>query len=241
MKIMYAAISEAGLRDGENQDSIFCSTHEGGGVFLVADGMGGHENGRAAGQTVKEEVRRAWERCTVKKAGSMHPYLQDENLKEALSKANKEIRTSAGERGISGSTAVLIRIGEGGFTVLNCGDSRCYRLERAFPSAKPKQLTTDDVQEKDGKLLRAVGTETGFSCALLRGEIRMRTLFVLCSDGVYKYLDEKVFSAFLRETLRSAKAEELLMRQIDRLRDMIYENGAPDNFSLILVTADPGK
>lgn len=256
MKISYAAICEAGSRE-ENQDSIFCASHEGGGVFLVADGMGGHENGRIAGQTVREEIQRAWEECTVRSLEKMHSFLLDETLKEALNAANKRIRKETGEGKVSGSTAVVLRIGGDGYGLLSCGDSRCLKVQKTFCGTEIRQLTEDDVWENcgentkglsrdeirvhanRGKLVRAVGTETGFDCDVFRDRLSGRTLFALCSDGVYKYLDGKVFADYLKETYRRKGTEELLMDRIERIRGLIYENGAPDNFSLILVLAEP--
>jgi len=256
MKISYAAICEAGSRE-ENQDSIFCASHEGGGVFLVADGMGGHENGRWAGQTVREKIRLAWEENTERSMEKMHPFLLDETLKEALNAANRQIRKETGAGKVSGATAVVLRIGDDGYGLMSCGDSRCLKVTKTFCGTEIRQLTKDDVWENfgentrglsrseirdhanRGKLVRAVGTENGFDCDIFRDRLPARALFALCSDGVYKYLDGKVFADHLKETYRGKGTEELLMERIERIRGLIYENGAPDNFSLILVLAEP--
>jgi len=259
MKIIYAAISDAGLREGENQDSILCQSDENGGVFLVADGMGGHENGKEASSTVREEVSLAWERCFGADGKEIHTRLQDETLTEALKKANKRIRKQSGQDIVSGSTAVLVRISKENYSVFNCGDSRCYYVKKILTGRRGVLLTADDVWENQpenvrglsakqrrshtnfGKLVRAVGTETEFSCSGVHGKMPDRALFALCSDGVWKCLDEGRFLFILKETFRNAGSAQDLMKRIDRIRDTVYENGAPDNFSLIFVLTERGK
>lgn len=58
MSIRYTALSEIGLKMNENQDGLFCAADGESGIFLVADGMGGHQDGAwASAAIVKKNLR----------------------------------------------------------------------------------------------------------------------------------------------------------------------------------------
>ncbi len=57
MEICYTILSEIGLGRKENQDAVFGANDGSVGIFLVADGMGGHVDGARASATVKNNIK----------------------------------------------------------------------------------------------------------------------------------------------------------------------------------------
>lgn len=55
---------------------------------------------------------------------------------------------------------------------------------------------------------------------------------MLCSDGIYKYISEKHLEEILK---KAASRKGSLADAAERIREKVYEAGAPDNLSLILI------
>lgn len=238
MKITYAGSSEAGSRE-ENQDCIFCASKGSAGVFLVADGMGGHQDGALASRCIRNKIRKTWEDG------------DESGFAKALEEANTVIRSLVPKGSVCGSTVVLLQIGPKKYELFGCGDSHAYLLEKTLFGIRMKQLGPDDVWENDaantqgltrqeillhknhGKLLRAVGTQEELKLHRVTGRLRPGQLFVLTSDGIYKYIETGQFEKELKEALKNGS--DLLMDCVERLQDMVYRAGAPDNLSVILV------
>lgn len=248
MKIHYAALNEVGLLRKQNEDSIFFAQENGDGIFLVADGMGGHTEGLYASRIVKQRTLVWWE--TYLKLEKKPDFLQSlEQLKEAFAESNQMILENTKKGQVCGSTLVALWIKQNHWAVFSCGDSRCYQAEEGILFNKFRRLTTDDVWENQqsnrigvrqeelqknknfGKLVRAVGVKSNFSCTVQSNQIQGKTVFALCSDGVYQYCAEIYFK---KQLLKCLKSDDLKIRLL-KIRDKIYENGAKDNLSLILV------
>ena len=163
--------------------------------------------------------------------------------------ANQEILDNTKEGEICGSTAIVLWIQENAWAVFSCGDSRCYHVYDSLLKKRVIQLTTDDVWENQqqnicdlstaeiqqdvnfGRLIRAVGTNSNFSCSVRSDQMKDRTVFALCSDGIYKVCPER----FLKKCLKKAMKTERLKTCVEEIKNEVYQNGAPDNLSLILV------
>ena len=61
MSIRYTALSEIGLKMNENQDGLFCAADGESGIFLVADGMGGHQDGAWASAAIVKKTSVWWD------------------------------------------------------------------------------------------------------------------------------------------------------------------------------------
>jgi len=249
MEIQYAVLNEIGLERKENQDAVFCASYDSTGIFLVADGMGGHTNGGRASRTIKKKVEAWWIR--YKKNQEQSDFFQTiEEIKTVLASANEEILENTKEGEICGSTVVLLWIQKNAWALFSCGDSRCYQINNSLFSGRIHQLTTDDVWENQrqnidglskeeiqqhvnfGRLIRAVGTEPNLSCTVRSDRWKDKTVFALCSDGIYKYCSEKFFKKMLQKTIKA----ECLKSCIEEIRSEVYQNGAPDNLSFIFVS-----
>lgn len=229
-------ISEKGGYREENQDSILIREKGNSGLFLVADGVGGASNGAKVSRLIADTYKKWWE----------EEFLQ--NRKESFSclfhqikKLAEQINEDACQRfgtGKSGSTLVLLFVHKGIYGYLSAGDSRLYTSTRG----KIRVLTRDDVwenrpgadkaSEHTGKILSAVGgyERLEYSCAT--DKTSLGQVFMLCSDGIYKYID----SIFLKKELQSAgRSFRLRKDTVEEIVKKAVENDTRDNYSAIVL------
>ncbi len=248
MKLYYKAFSETGLGRQENEDVIFCAENGEAGIFLVADGMGGHTDGARASGIIRDRIKIWWTRfLTCKKLPAFFQAVEE--IKSVLEDANQEILEGTKKGEICGSTVVLLWVQECAWAVFSCGDSRCYQVRKRIMAEQVCQLTTDDVWENQqqnvhgmseteilhhayfGCLVHAVGTKGNFSCAVQTDQLKGKLVFALCSDGIYRYCPEK----HLKKQLKRAMRIENLNDCTEKIKAQVYQNKAPDNLSLIMV------
>lgn len=227
--------SDRGAKRKINEDAILMRPEAG--IWLAADGMGGHEAGDVASRMVAEAVAR------LPVSGPLSAVV--EALEDALVRANRDIREHAarvfGGRAM-GSTVVSMVIGDGVGACLWAGDSRLYRLR----DRHLEQISRDhsEVQElldrglitaeeavnhpHGNVITRAVGGAPDLQLETTLFDIRSRDCFLLCSDGLYNELAaDEICQALGEDIERSA---DLLLR-------MALAKGARDNVSLVLVQA----
>jgi len=238
MKPISAEICSTGAVRAVNQDRIGAFAQGGCGLYLVADGIGGRYKGENASGTLLERCTGWWNRQIVRaEKASFERNVED--LKEVLDDAHAAIRRGTPEGEMCGSTLVLLWLQNDWYALFSAGDSRCYRVSvyRLFPEVN--LLTRDDVYQpapgthsaNAGKLTRAVGLGEHCAVSLQTGKVAGKTLFALCSDGIYKYCPERVWKKELLRAYQRGNLEE----SVRRISDRVAEYGARDNYSLILV------
>lgn len=237
------------VRDN-NEDAILLDTDLG--VFLVADGMGGHAAGEVASDaavrtihgvlasTADPEETRLVRTGDVPSASSM----MQERLRYATNQASTLIRRMADEspemRGM-GTTVVVLVIDGDQAHLAHVGDSRAYLYRRG----RIERLTRDHTvvqQEIDAGRLSAelarllphrniLTQSVGFHGVVepdtLTRSIEPGDLFVLCSDGVTDPLDDEAILAVVRRSAPDALA--------DALADAAIAAGAEDNITVAVV------
>jgi serine/threonine protein phosphatase PrpC len=220
-----------------NEDSVLAEPALG--LWAVADGMGGHDNGQWASQTVVEHLR------GVRLDGS----LQTDTLRVAdrIHAANAVINQRATESGRTmGSTIVALLLGEGRFAALWAGDSRIYLLRAGVLH----RLTQDHSHVQDlvdqgliaaeeapghplsNLITRAVGIEATLDLDVVVDDTEAQDIFLLCSDG----LTGVVRDAEIAERLGGQDPEGACAT----LLALTLARGAPDNVSIVVV-AVPGE
>lgn len=233
------AITDIGLRRQMNQDFIFLSETPVGNlpnVFIVADGMGGHNAGdfasRYAVETIVDEIRLSEEK---------EP---SDILKNAIAKANAYTRQKSWEDvkllGM-GTTVVIATCIGGNLEVANVGDSRLYLV-----NDKIEQITIDHslVEEMvrmgsidreaarnhpDKNIItRAIGAQDTVETDLFKLKMNDGDMVLLCSDGLTNMVDDENIRHILKngESLKE-RAEELVRTA--------NNNGGKDNISLIII------
>lgn len=227
--------SDVGGKRKINEDSILLRTDAG--IWLVADGMGGHEAGDIASGMVAAAV------ADVSAGGTLSQVV--DRIEDALLKVNEKIRAHSvrvfGGRTM-GSTVVMLVANAKLGVCLWAGDSRLYR-QRA---GKLEQISSDhsEVQElldrgllspeealhhpHSNVITRAVGGAPGLAVDVMLIEIMPDDIFVLCSDGLYNELSSEEINRVLGPDIE---------RSADRLLAMTLERGARDNVSLLVIRA----
>ncbi len=238
-----AFFSERGTRD-INQDAIYASAGKSRGIFVVADGMGGHFGGEFASSAIVNGIRNWWDSndFTDAEAGINSVTEQCNSL---LININAEIFFYFNARGqVGGSTVAVLLIWDDRYMILSAGDSRIYRVRKR----SLEQLTTDDVWEnlpevkyemsnerivcdsRFGNLTEALGSEERLKINRYGGMLSEKEVFLLCSDGVHKYCTHG--------ELEKIMCRRMVFKSADRMKEMIrkcaVKRGVDDNYSAIV-------
>lgn len=235
-ELTVAAGTEAGRR-AENEDAFLAERP----VFVVADGMGGHANGRAASAAVVEAFRPLVGREDV---GA-------DAVTAALARAGAAVERISSDAGaVAGATAtglVLVEVdGKAHWLAFNIGDSRTYR----YADGRLTQLTVDHsvVQElvdagsitKDAArdhpegnvITRSISPGGGrpdyWLIPMTAGE-----RLLLCSDGVTKELTDETIAGLLATRASAADAVSAVLGRV-------LEAGARDNATVVVVDVEGG-
>jgi type VI secretion system protein ImpM len=221
-----AAVSDVGRVRLVNQDSFIERTEMG--LWVVADGLGGHSDGELASRMVCDAFAdfapaRNFEE-TIEAARARMQDVNDHLLFAPL-------RSLLGER--SGSTVVVLLVRGTECAVLWAGDSRVYR----WRTGRLEQLTRDhSVAESAGAtgqdshaVTRAVGAHTGLTLDLHRDRLLSGDRFLLCSDGLTRAVPEAQIRVWMDSPdIRVA---------VDGLLQATLAAGAPDNVTALVVEA----
>ena len=233
------SITDIGLRREMNQDFIFSSDLPLGALsclYLVADGMGGHQAGELASKYTAEAIA-----DRVAQAESTDP---EEILREAISFANTKIRKIASRRreyyGM-GTTLVGCTICGDTLLVANVGDSRLYTFKD-----KLEQITVDHslvaemvragtLDRRDARIhpernviTRAIGAEDHVMVDFFRVPLESCGIVLMCSDGLTTMVeDEEIEQILAADLTLEEKASNMVARA--------NEAGGKDNISVILI------
>lgn len=211
MKIDTAVYSAEGGHD-INEDSYLCSTEKG--VFIVADGLGGHEHGEAASAAA---IRYFSENCTG--------HYDDGRIETLLKGANSCVFALGEGR----TTAAAAFVENGIFRFANVGDSRVYYFSGGRLTAVTKdhsvcQAAVDmgnmdfaDIRasEDRSKLLKVLGENAELDIKRKYSPIKISDgdSFLVCSDGFWEYVFEEEMEIDL---LKSEKAHDWIKNMLKR-------------------------
>ena len=207
-----------------NQDASIALSDAG--VWVVADGMGGHLNRERASQLIIEAVSWVTPRLGLE-ATTDEISLRLANVNQVLI---NERHGDSREESICGSTVVALIIKRDHFSCVWAGDSRLYLLRDGILRAVTKDHS---LQEEIGDaaprniITRAVGATPQLELDLISEALQIGDRLMLCSDGVYGELSQ--------EEIRAALSAESLEKAISNLSEGILSKAARDNLTAVLV------
>ncbi len=233
------ATTDIGRKRQLNQDFIYLSEVPVGNlpnVFIVADGMGGHNAGdfasRYAVETVVEEIEASFEKNPVRILG------------RAIERANTLIRRRAREdiscSGMGTTMVIATCIGRY-LEVANVGDSRLYIVnDRIRQVTKDHSLVEEMVRmggidrasarnHPDKNIItRAIGARDYVEADFFNLELQMGDMVLLCSDGLTNMMDDETIHRIL-------KGGGSLKDRVEELVRVANQNGGKDNISVIVI------
>jgi type VI secretion system protein ImpM len=226
-----AAGTDVGHARGNNQDSFLEQPDSG--LWVVADGLGGHRDGQVASRMVCDAL------LDLVPGGSFESTI--ETARERIEDVNEHLlRTST--RAVvtdrSASTVVVLLVRGARCAILWAGDSRVYR----WRAGQLERLTRDHSLVESGAVVRqneshivtrAVGVEAKLALDLFRDHVRPGDRFLLCSDGLTRMVPDDQIKNWMANADIRASVTGLIQTTLDA--------GAPDNVTVVIVEgyADP--
>ncbi|UVK44043.1 protein phosphatase 2C domain-containing protein [Mesorhizobium sp. AR07] len=231
-------VSHKGCVRELNEDNYLVEPQTG--LWVVADGMGGHDAGEVASASIVDHL------ATIGIASSA-PDLRA-RFEDRLSRANAEIRSISESRGITiGSTVAALLAMDGRFACIWAGDSRVYLIRDASISQISKDHT--EVQELIDKgmlseaealtwprrnvITHAVGVSDEIVIDFQQGEILPGDIFVLSTDGLTAHVTDAEIEAATVSATPQAACENLL--------ETVLARGGTDNVTIVLVKIGDGR
>ncbi|NNC47228.1 MAG: serine/threonine-protein phosphatase [Sphingomonas sp.] len=234
MRFLSAGTTHVGLKRQHNEDALLDARERA--LWVVADGMGGHEAGDVAAKMVVDRLAQELSE------GSVEDRL--EKASAILEEVNGDLVTMAqggAKSGTIGTTVVGLVIDEAQFGIFWAGDSRAYRVRDGAIA----QLTRDHSLVQDlveagmlafedaehhpdaNVVTRAVGAKEMLKVATRTGDTRSGDIFVIASDGLTKVVEK--FEILDIVTSRNP------MQSVDALLEMTLQRGAPDNVTIQVI------
>lgn len=253
------ALSDRGYLKKTNQDNILIKIGEDDygefGLFAIADGMGGLSDGQVASNMVVDILDDWWKEELPMLLDYSQEYLLNirQSLNGAINKANDKVLEYGARKGDRlGTTLSLVFIIQDNYIITHIGDSRIYSLGK-----KIQMLTKDHSwvaeQVESGKmslekaerhknrnaLIKCIGVFNTIEPYQHMGKISRGERFILCSDGLYKLVDDHTIYSVINKHLDANTTN--MQSPIMELFKLVKEKGAIDNVSIILVSQNRNK
>jgi protein phosphatase len=249
MRVDSKSLTHVGLKRPLNEDS-FCSNVEEG-LYVVADGMGGHAHGEVASRLAVETIEE-FIKLTSGDTDVTWPYGIDESLslngnrlKTSIRFANQRLiehaRSSAGCEGMA-TTVVAVLVEDDVAEIAHVGDSRVYLVrdgeivrvtsDHSWVNEQVQSGVIDSEQARNHPLrnvvTRALGGRPELEVDVTTLELKSGDRLLLCSDGLTTMLDDG-------EILRTVLGGDGGVDQTDELIERANASGGEDNTTAILL------
>jgi PPM family protein phosphatase len=246
VRLLHAARTDVGMIRSGNEDNFAVHANGDRGLFIVADGMGGHAAGEVASEMAVQIIERE-----LQGIQNLDDRTVAETVAEALRKANRNIHdrtiTEVDKQGM-GTTASVLLISRLKYMIGQVGDSRVYRLR----DGALQQLTKDHsyVQEQvdagfltpeqaryhpySNVITRCVGASPEVEPDIYAGEAKVGDLFLVASDGLTGMVDDRRLQMLL---MSRAEPE----RKVHALISEANGRGGLDNITAIVVQVAPDE
>jgi protein phosphatase len=233
------SITDVGQKRNMNQDYVYTSEKPVGNLpnlFVVADGMGGHNAGDFASKyTVQQLV------TSIESNQETNPI---KIMRQSIEAANKELITKSYENSElagMGTTLVAATVVNDYIYVANIGDSRLYIINNGI-----KQITKDhslveemirlgEIDREDARnhpdkniITRAIGAGEEIAVDFFEMKLEQGDTILMCSDGLTNMIEDEE----IREIIESQKTPE---QKAEKLVQIANKNGGKDNIAVIII------
>src|SRR5258706_8329140 len=249
--IVHGQATDIGMVRSNNQDSVYTllgslssvEGHPDFGLFIVADGMGGHHDGeRASAIAVRTIAKHMTEKFYLP---MLHTLANDEEkpiisevLSQAVQKANDAV---AGEIPEGGTTVTAAALVGDLLYIAHVGDSRAYLIGQSEIEQLTRdhslvqrlieldQLTHEEaaVHPQRNVLYRAIGQSENLEVDVTTRRLQAGARLMLCSDGVWNQVSESIL-------LQSVQTSKSAQDACDHLIMIANDRGRADNITVIL-------
>ena len=240
MKVIAYGITDVGLKRKRNEDNLLIDEKMG--LFILADGMGGHKGGDTASHLAVTTVHK-----TFKRHHEEHDFVSPNlMIEEAYSKSSSEIFNYGLEKNESlkgmGTTLVTAYVHKNNEIFIgNVGDSRAYYYndEGFWQITEDHSLFNSHIkqgllkEDEFGKfqfkniITRSVGFENEVKCDILQKKLNPGDRFLLCSDGLTNMVkDEEIYEICKKKSIKKA---------VETCITKAKKNGGDDNITTIII------
>jgi protein phosphatase len=239
----HAILTDVGRIRDRNEDLADVDAERG--LYMLADGMGGHPDGNLAARLAIEAAR---EYLTAKRVPG-RPRARGAKLAQAIHAANRAILEQSiaddGKPGM-GTTLVLAWLGKQHIDVAHVGDSRLYRVRdgvadcltrdhtvvRALVDRGDLEPDAPEVMQLGHILTQAVGLDAGIEPEVCRYPTQQGDLYVLCSDGLSDLVPDSAIGTIVTTLARDLEnaAQALIATALNA--------GGHDNITVVVVHDD---
>jgi len=210
-----------------------------GAIYLVADGMGGHQAGEVASRGAVETTIQRYYADTSRDVGK--------SLVRAVQAANQQIhaqaQTDLSKSGMGTTLVAAVTLGRKVY-VANVGDSRAYLINKSSMTqitddhswveeqVRAGLLTPDQAKRHPQRNLvtRALGSKPSVDVDLFEGKVSTGDVIFLCSDGLTGRVEDHEIAAIVRDHPPHEAAQLLV--------DAANERGGSDNITVLIVSAE---
>lgn len=231
--------TDVGQKRVMNQDYVYCSTNPIGmlpNLFIVADGMGGHNAGDFASrfcvEMIVSNISVSSEKTVI---GVLENAISDTN--EKLIQQSKSQSDLEG----MGTTLVLATVFEHIMYVANIGDSRLYLINDTIKqitedhSLVEEMIRTGELKREEARfhpkkniITRAVGVNGKVSADFFEVSINEEDIILLCSDGLTNMVEDSEIGEIVRQN------KDNLEMAVEQLIKRANESGGKDNIAIVL-------
>ncbi|KAB1440712.1 Stp1/IreP family PP2C-type Ser/Thr phosphatase [Candidatus Galacturonibacter soehngenii] len=233
------SITDVGQKRNMNQDYVYTSENPVGNLpnlFVVADGMGGHNAGDFASKyTVKQLIK------LIESSEETNPI---KIMRQSIELANMQLLQKANENSElmgMGTTLVVATIVKEYIYIANIGDSRLYIINSGI-----RQITKDhslveemirlgEIEREDAKnhpdkniITRAIGAAEEISVDFFEMKLEKEDTILMCSDGLTNMIDDN-------EICQIIKNQKTPEQKAQKLVETANKNGGKDNIAVIII------
>lgn len=233
------SITDIGQLRETNQDFFYTSENPVGNLpnlFIVADGMGGHNAGDYASKYTVEQIVDVVSKSTETDPGK----IIGEGIRQANAMLLERAREDASRKGM-GTTIVVLSIMDHKLTVANVGDSRLYIV-----NDKIRQITKDhsyvqemvrlgEIDEEMAKdhpdkniITRAIGVGKEVAIDFFEEEIQHEDFILMCSDGLTNMVEDDAIRNIIH-------GQRDIVEKAEKLVETANRNGGKDNITVVVI------